>query len=177
MFFLFIPQPIFAQTSAATALPQKSASQSGAVQLVGQMVQAEPAAQTQDRTHWSYEELKQTDGKQEELRDVVETKDCSVNRLEAVAGKPLTPTQRKKEAARIAQLASNPDEMQKSRKAAQADAQHERGLDEVAAGGVLVSGRRHGREFEKGNVPAESEFSCTESHGGGLSPYAGDHLD
>ena len=96
--------------------------------MVRWMVQAELAAQTQDRTQWNYQEVKKTDGKQEETRDVVETKDGTIDRLVAVAGRPLTPEQQKKEDARIVKLSSDRDEIQKSEKAEESDAKNERDL-------------------------------------------------
>jgi hypothetical protein len=120
----FVTPSILAQTTAVTVKPQ----QAEAVELVRRMVQTELAAQTQDRTHWSYQQLKQTDSKKEELRDIVQAKDGTIDRLLAVGGQPLTPEQQEKEDARVAMLTSNPDEIQKSQKAEESDAQNERAL-------------------------------------------------
>ena len=129
--FFFIPS-IFAQTPAANP-------RSDPVQLVRQMVQNELAAQTRDRTQWSYQELKKQDDKPQELRDVVETKDGEVDRLVSVGGRPLTPVARKKEDARLAAVSSDPDEIQKSRKAEQADAAHERAMLKILPQAFLYS--------------------------------------
>ena len=71
--------------------------------------------------HWQYRLNKDIDGKQE-TREVVETKSGSIDRLLAIAGRPLTDAQEREESARILTLSRNPDKQYKLEQAHQKDA-------------------------------------------------------
>src|SRR6266702_2689603 len=61
---------------------------------------------------WKYLLNKEVDGKQE-TREVVETKSGSLDRLIAIADKPLSDDQQRGETERILRLSHNPDEQRK----------------------------------------------------------------
>ena len=71
---------------------------------------------------WKYLLNKDADGKQE-TREVVETKSGSLDRLIAVAGKPLTDAQQRSETERILRLSRDPDERRKLEQARRKDAE------------------------------------------------------
>src|SRR5512140_2697313 len=72
--------------------------------------------------HWKHRLEKQTDGKQE-IREVVETKSGSLDRLLMVSGQPLTDAQASSEAGRIWKLSHSASEQQKSEQARRKDAE------------------------------------------------------
>jgi hypothetical protein len=59
--------------------------------LVSEVIQNERQARIDDLSHWRFRDLKEKDGRKE-LRDVIETKDGSIDRLLAVNDEPLTPS-------------------------------------------------------------------------------------
>jgi hypothetical protein len=61
---------------------------------------------------WKYLLIKEVDGK-EETREVVETKSGSLDRLIAIAGRPLSVGQQRDESERVRKLSHNPEEQRK----------------------------------------------------------------
>ncbi len=112
--FLFISA--FALNSKAQADPD---------QLVREVVANELKAQEEDQTHWRYLSLKEEGGKKE-LRDAIQAKDATIERLLAVNGHALTPEQRRKEDARIQRLINSPAELRKKQKERHEDGEQER---------------------------------------------------
>ncbi|HWH57732.1 MAG TPA: hypothetical protein VN682_08885 [Terriglobales bacterium] len=70
--------------------------------------------------HWKYRLEKTSDGKQE-TRTVIETQSGSLDRLLAIAGKPLTEGQQAEEARRIFRFSHSPEEQRKAEQARQKD--------------------------------------------------------
>lgn len=71
---------------------------------------------------WKYLLVKEVDGKQE-TREVVETKSGSLDRLIAIAGRPLSTRQQRDETERILRLSHNPEEQRKLEQARKKDAE------------------------------------------------------
>src|SRR5246500_5950752 len=86
--------------------------QLSAADLVKAVIHSElnPSGITEVR--WKYLLLKEVDGKQE-TREVVETKLGSLERLIAIAGRPLSAGQERDETERILRLSHNPEEQRK----------------------------------------------------------------
>jgi hypothetical protein len=70
--------------------------------------------------HWKYRLNKEVDGKQE-IREVVESKFGSIDRLLAIDGSPLTDAQEREESARILTLSRNPEKQHQLEQAHQKD--------------------------------------------------------
>ena len=71
---------------------------------------------------WKYLLVKEVDGKQE-TREVVETKSGSLDRLLAIAGRPLSAGQQRDETERILRLSRNPEEQRKLEQTRKKDAE------------------------------------------------------
>ena len=71
--------------------------------------------------HWKYRLEKQLDGKQE-IREVVETRSGSLDKLLSVSGRPLSEAQQRDEAVRILRFSHNADEQKKAEQARRKDA-------------------------------------------------------
>jgi hypothetical protein len=103
-------------------IPKEPAS---AVELVQEMVQTELQAQLEDTSLWRYREWQEAGGK-EELFDVIDTKDGTIDRLLSVNKQPLTPDQRRKEDARLERFLHDPDQFRREQKERREDAEKER---------------------------------------------------
>lgn len=88
--------------------------------LVKAVIRNELKPSTDPDTRWKYRLDKEIDGKQE-VRQVVETKSGSLDRLLSTAGKPLTEAQAGDEAGRILRFVNNPDEQRKSEQSRRKD--------------------------------------------------------
>ena len=71
---------------------------------------------------WKYLLVKEVDGKQE-TREVIETKSGSLDRLIAIAGRPLSVGQQRDETERILRLSHNPEEQRKLEQTRKKDAE------------------------------------------------------
>ena len=71
---------------------------------------------------WKYLVVKEVDGKQE-TREVVETKSGSLDRLIAIAGRPLSADQQQDETERVLRLSHNPEELRKLEQTRKKDAE------------------------------------------------------
>ena len=80
--------------------------------LVKAVIRTELNPSDATEVRWKYLLLKEVDGKQE-TREVVETKSGSLERLIAIAGRPLTPSQQRDESDRILRLSHNTGEQLK----------------------------------------------------------------
>ena len=80
--------------------------------LVKAVIRTELNPSDATEVRWKYLLLKEVDGKQE-TREVVETKSGSLERLIAIAGRPLTPSQQRDESERILRLSHNAEEQLK----------------------------------------------------------------
>ena len=89
-----------------------SDTQLSAVDLVRAVIRSEVHAPEVSESHWKYVLDKEVDGKRE-TREVIETRLGSLDRLIAMAGKPLTVAQQRDESERILKLSHNPEAQQK----------------------------------------------------------------
>src|SRR5437762_2899877 len=95
-------------------------SQLSPAELVKAVIRNELHPPANSEVRWKYRVEKESDGKQE-TRAVVETKDGSLYRLLAVAGKPLNAADQRVEAARILRFSQNPEEQRKAEQARRKD--------------------------------------------------------
>ncbi len=80
--------------------------------LVKAVIRGELQIQDVSEARWKYQLDKEIDGKQE-IREVVETKSGSLDRLLALAGRPLTDAQQRDETERILRLSHSPEAQHK----------------------------------------------------------------
>lgn len=80
--------------------------------LVKAVIRSEVQPQDASEIRWKYLLNKAVDGKQE-IREVIETKSGSLDRLLATAGKPLTDAQQRDESERILRLSHSPEAQHK----------------------------------------------------------------
>jgi hypothetical protein len=106
----------------AVATDNKSAD---AQQLVREMVNCEIDAQKKDQSLWQYREIKDHDGRRE-TREVVETREGTLDRLVAVDGRPLTAAEQRKEDDRLQKLATHSADLEKQKKQTAEDGERER---------------------------------------------------
>jgi hypothetical protein len=90
--------------------------------LVKAMIRNELNPSTVTEVRWKYVLVKEVDGKQE-TREVVETKSGSLDRLIAIAGRPLSAGQQRDETERILRLSHNPEEQRKLEQTRKKDAE------------------------------------------------------
>jgi hypothetical protein len=94
-----------------TALGQSNTQLSPA-DLVKAVIHNELNTSEATEVRWKYLLVKEVDGKQE-TREVVETRSGSLDRLIAIAGRPLSASQQHDETERILRLSHNPEEQRK----------------------------------------------------------------
>ncbi len=99
----------------------QSSSQLSPATLVKSVIYNELHPSGQQTPHWKYR-LEKAVGGREETRTVIETQSGSLDRLLAVAGRPLTEAQQADEARRIFKFSHSPDEQRKAEEARQKDA-------------------------------------------------------
>ena len=90
--------------------------------LVKAVIRSELNTSDVTEIRWKYLLVKEVDGKQE-TREVVETKSGSLDRLIAIAGRPLTDAQQRDETERILRLSHNPEEQHKLEQTRRKDAE------------------------------------------------------
>jgi hypothetical protein len=100
----------------------RTGAQLSAADLVKAVIRNELNPSDVAEVHWKYMLVKELDGKQE-TREVVETKTGSLERLIAIAGKPLSTGQQRDEAERILRLSHNPEEQSKVEQIRKKDAE------------------------------------------------------
>jgi hypothetical protein len=91
-----------------------------AAELVKSVIHNELHPPANSEVRWKYRLEKESDGKHE-TRAVIETKDGSLYRLLAVAGKPLSAADESSEAARILRFSQNSEEQRKAEQARRKD--------------------------------------------------------
>src|SRR5690348_15688755 len=101
---LLLPRFTAAQTQSNLQLP--------AADLVKAVIRSESSPSGTSEVRWKYLLVKEVDGK-EETREVVETKSGSLERLMAIAGRPLTMSQQREETERILRLSHDTGEQLK----------------------------------------------------------------
>ena len=101
---LSLPRFAAAQSQSNPQLP--------AADLVKAVIRSEFSPSAMSEVHWKYLLVKEVDGK-EETREVVETKSGSLERLIAIAGRPLTTSQQRDETERILRLSHDTSEQLK----------------------------------------------------------------
>jgi hypothetical protein len=90
--------------------------------LVKAVIRSELNTSNVTEMRWKYLLDKEVDGKQQ-TREVIETKSGSLDRLIAIAGKPLTDAQQRDETERILRLSHNPEEQHKLEQTRRKDAE------------------------------------------------------
>jgi hypothetical protein len=90
--------------------------------LVKAVIRSELSPSDGSEVRWKYLQVKEVDGKQE-TRQVVETKSGSLDRLIAIAGRPLSAGQQRDETERILRLSHNPEDQRKLEQARKKDAE------------------------------------------------------
>jgi hypothetical protein len=90
-------------------------SQVPAGQLVQRVINNELKAQNQDHSHWMFR-LETKKKSQQDVYEVVETKDGNLKLLVLVDGRPASPQQREQSETRIKHFVRNPDDLRKSLK-------------------------------------------------------------
>jgi len=99
------------------AQPKESANE-----LVRSVISEEQSAGKQDQSLWQYRVNKNSEGRVL-TKDVIETRDGSLERLIAIDGTPLNAEQRREEEERIRKLIENPREQQKLERIRKKDAE------------------------------------------------------
>lgn len=105
----------------ATAQAQSNVQLSPA-DLVSAVIRNELNPSEVTEVRWKYLLVKEVDGKQE-TREVVETKSGSLDRLIAIAGRPLSTSQQRDETERILKLSHHPEEQRKLEQSRKKDAE------------------------------------------------------
>jgi hypothetical protein len=90
--------------------------------LVKAVIHSELNSSEVTEIRWKYLLVKEVDSKQE-TREVVETKSGSLDRLIAIAGRPLSASQQHEETERILRLSHNPEEQRKLEQIRKKDAE------------------------------------------------------
>jgi len=119
--FMFAAVILLLASRFATAQAQSNTPLSPA-DLVKAVIYSELKPSDVNEVRWRYLLLKEVDGK-EETREVVETKSGSLDRLIAIAGRPLSAGQQRDESERILRLSHNPEEQRKLEQTRKKDAE------------------------------------------------------
>lgn len=96
--------PVQSQSGGPSAIP--------AQELARRVVNHEVEASQGDNSNWSFERVTEKSGRKE-AKAVIQTSEGELDRLLAINGKPLDPSQRSKENTRIQALLRNPTEMKR----------------------------------------------------------------
>jgi hypothetical protein len=119
--FMFAAVILLLVSRFATAQSQSNAQLSPA-DLVKAVIRSELNPSDVTEVRWKYLLVKEVDGKQE-TREVVETKSGSLDRLVAIAGRPLSAGQQRGETERILRLSHNSEEQRKLEQTRKRDAE------------------------------------------------------
>ena len=119
--FIFAAVILLLVSRFTTAQPQSNTPLSPA-DLVKAVIHNELSPSDVTEVRWKYLLVKEVDGKQE-TREVVETKFGSLDRLIAIAGRPLSAGQERDETERILRLSHNPEEQRKLEQIRKKDAE------------------------------------------------------
>lgn len=117
MMFVGVILLLFSRIAAAQSTAQVSPSD-----LVKAVIRNELNNSEVTEIRWKYLLVKEVDGRQE-TREVVETKSGSLDRLIAIAGRPLSGSQQYDETERILRLSHNPEEQRKLEQIRKKDAE------------------------------------------------------
>jgi hypothetical protein len=116
-----MPIPVVVALLAGGALSQTAPILSQpALTTVKNVIYNEMHPPSASNTHWKYR-LEKSSGSKEESRTVIETKSGSLDRLVAISGKPLTPSQQADETKRILKFAHDRDAQRKAEEARRKD--------------------------------------------------------
>jgi hypothetical protein len=122
------------------ACPQNSSNNARipAAVLLRKAVSGELKAQADDHSHWMYQVRSRGSGK-EQVKEVVETRDGDLDRLQSVNGQPITGEQQKQEDRRIERLTHKQNEQNKRKHAQEEDARQIEHLFKVLPDAVIAS--------------------------------------
>jgi hypothetical protein len=118
---MFVGVIVLLVSRIASAQSQSNAQLSPA-DLVKAVIRTELNTSDVTEIRWKYLLVKEADGK-EETREVVETKSGSLDRLIAIAGRPLSTVQQRDETERILRLSHDPEEQHKLEQTRRKDAE------------------------------------------------------
>jgi hypothetical protein len=116
-----MPLAVAVALLAGTAVAQ-SPSALSPIDRVKNVIYNEMHPSSTNGVHWKYR-LEKTSGSRQETRTVVETQSGSLDRLMAIAGKPLSGSQEANEAKRILRFSHSPEEQRKVEEARRKDAE------------------------------------------------------
>jgi hypothetical protein len=112
---------VMALLAAETVVAQSPSSQQlSPITTVKNVIYNEMHPSGANNVHWKYR-LEKTSGSRQETRTVIETQSGSLDRLMALAGKPLTGAQEANETKRILRFSRSPDEQRKAEEARRKD--------------------------------------------------------
>jgi len=113
-------------------------------ELLQRVMANELKAQEQDQSHWKYRSVSHRSGK-EYTKQVIETRQGSVDAVIAENGQAISSAEREKEEERIQRLVNSPDEQRKQRHDAQQDAEKVKRVLRALPNALLASyGQRRG---------------------------------
>ncbi len=113
--------------------------------LLRQVLQNEVAVQSADRSHWTYQVVKPSSGKDCRREKVIQTKDGEIGHLIQINGRPLTADQEAKEEDRIQSLLNNAELQRKKQKEASDDARRAAHFVKIMPDAVIATfGQRQG---------------------------------
>ena len=113
---------IFVLVSLKATAQSPSGAQLSPADLVKAAIHSELKPSDVNEARWKYLLVKEVDGKQE-TREVVERKSGSLDRLIAIAGRPLSAGQQRDETERILRFSHNPEEQRKLEQTRKKDAE------------------------------------------------------
>jgi hypothetical protein len=156
----------------AAAQAQSNAQLSPA-DLVKAVIRSELNPSDVTEVRWRYLLVKEVDGKQE-TREVVETKSGSLDRLIAIAGRPLSAGQQRDETERILRLSHNPEEQRKLEQTRKKDAEQCDAFFKMVPEAFLFEYAGEGGNMVKVNFKPNPAFRPPSREGKVLREMAGE---
>jgi hypothetical protein len=136
---------------------------------VREVIHNEIESQLRDNSLWCYREQRQEDGKADKTLQVCQTKDGDLDRLVAVNGRELSPSEREAEDERIQKLISHPEQLRAKQKKEREEAQPSRGFPRS----LSLSERTRGRKPRHLVVPGKPRFSTFHARIAGFPSHGG----
>jgi hypothetical protein len=145
--------------SALGAADQQSKTPSSPADLVMAVIRNELNPTNRVEIRWKYLLNKDVSGK-EETREVVETNSGSLERLIAIAGRPLSSAQQHDEAERILRLVHNPDDQKKLEESRRKDADQSNAFLRTIPNAFLFESAGESGELVKVVFKPNSQFTA-----------------
>jgi hypothetical protein len=163
----------FAMACGASAADQPALTQSTPADLVKAVIRNEMNSTDSGAIRWRYLLSKDVDGKQE-TREVVETNSGSLERLIAVAGRPLSNAQEQDESERILKLARNPVEQARLEQNQRKDAQQTNAFLQMIPNAFLFEYAGKSGELIKVTFRPNAQFTISSREGKILKEMRGE---